>query len=203
MVDPGATHNFISLGKAAEAGVQIEKSASFGVSLGNGDAIKGEGVCRGVTLQLDGGLQVTEDFLPLKLGSSDVILGVAWLEKLGMVLTDWKAQIMKFEIKGEPVTLVGDPSLVHSQISLKAMRRTLKKQGSGFRVECNSVERTVGEGLTVGKNNETRQARGDTRIRGPCATTVYKSIRKPIRFTSISKSRAFYHIERGQRSNQC
>lgn len=126
MVDPGATHNFISLDMA---GMKMEKSASFGVSLGNGDAIRGEGVCKGITLYLNGGLEIVEDFLPLKLGSSDVILGIAWLEKLGMVLTYWKAQVMKFEIHGEPYTLVGDPSLVQAQISLKAMRRTLKKAG--------------------------------------------------------------------------
>lgn len=60
-----------------------------------------------------------------------------------MVLTDWKSQVIKFEIKGEPITLVGDPSLVHSQISLKAMKRTLKKQGYGFWVECNCVEREI------------------------------------------------------------
>lgn len=51
---------------------------------------------------------------------------------------------MKFEIKGEPITLVGDPSLVHSQISLKAMRRALKKQGCGFWVECNCVDNVAG-----------------------------------------------------------
>lgn len=67
MVDPGATHNFIFLGVAAEAGVHIEKSTGFGVFLGNGEAIRGEGICKGVTLQLDGGLEVVEDFLPLKL----------------------------------------------------------------------------------------------------------------------------------------
>ena len=138
MIDPGATHNFISLGTVASTGLLVENSVGFGVSLGNGDAIKGEGICRGVRVQLDGGLEVVEDFFPLTLGSSDLILGVAWLEKLGMVLTDWKQQVMKFEVKGEPITLVGDPSLVHAQISLKAMRRVLRKQGGGFLVECSA-----------------------------------------------------------------
>lgn len=140
MIDPGVTHNFISHNTATMAGVPISNSSSFGVSLGNGEAIRGEGVCRGVRLQLDGGLEVVEDFLPLKLGSSDVILGIQWLEKLGMVLTNWKTQVMKFEIKGEPITLVGDPSLVHTQISLKAMRRVLRKGNEGYWVECNRME---------------------------------------------------------------
>lgn len=35
------------------------------MSLGNVEAIKGEGVCEKVLLQLDGGVVVEEDFLPL------------------------------------------------------------------------------------------------------------------------------------------
>lgn len=143
MIDPGATHNFISLATVTRAGVKITDSGSFGVSLGNGEPVKGEGMCKGVVIQLDGGVEVEEDFLPLKLGSSDIILGIQWLEKLGMVLTNWKTQVMKFEVKGEPVTLVGDPTLVKSQVSLKAMLKGIKKQGGGYWVECSRMEATV------------------------------------------------------------
>lgn len=106
MIDPGATHNFISLATVTRAGVKVTESGSFGVSLGNGEPIKGEGICKGVVVQLYGGVEVEEDFLPLKLGSTDLKLGIQWLEKLGVVLTNWKTQVMKFEIKGEPMTLV-------------------------------------------------------------------------------------------------
>lgn len=76
LIDPGATHNFLSLGLIKAAGLEVLPTGCFGVSLGNGDAIKGEGLCKGVVLQLDGGVEVQADFLPLELGSSDVILGV-------------------------------------------------------------------------------------------------------------------------------
>lgn len=76
MIDLGATHNFISLATVDRAGITVTNSGSFGVSLGNGEPIKGEGVCKDVMLQLDGGVEVKEDFLPLKLGSTDVILGI-------------------------------------------------------------------------------------------------------------------------------
>lgn len=100
-------------------------------------------------LQLDGGVEVVEEFLPLKLGGSDVILGIQWLEKLGMVLTNWKTQIMKFELNGEPVTLVGDPALVRAKISLKTMLRVLRKGNGGFWVECNRLGKGAGEGCAV------------------------------------------------------
>lgn len=144
MVDPGATHNFLSLGLVEFAEIPITGSGSFGVSLGNGDAIKGTSICKSVCLQLDGGVEL-EDFLPLELGSSDVILGVQWLEKLGMVMTNWKTQIMKFEWEGELCTLKGDSTLVRSKVSLKAMLRMLKKKEQGFWVENNRLEKNSPE----------------------------------------------------------
>lgn len=83
-------------------------------------------------MQLDGGLEMVEDFLPLELGSADVILGIQWLEKLGVVRNNWKTQIMEFKIDGKPIILKGDPTLVRSKISLKAMLRTLKKPATGI-----------------------------------------------------------------------
>lgn len=88
MVDPGATHNFVSLRAVEELKIPITESASFGVSLGNGEAIKGKGICREVKLKLNREIEVIEDFLPLELGNSDVILGIQWLEKLGPVVTN-------------------------------------------------------------------------------------------------------------------
>lgn len=149
MIDPGATHNFISKNAVKTGGVVVTPSGSFGVSLGNGEAIKGDGVCKDVRLQLDGGIELLEDFLPLELGSSDVILGIQWLEKLGMVTTNWKTQVMKFELGGELVTLIGDQTLVHSQVSLKAMLKALRKQGQEYWVECNRLEQINGQGEGV------------------------------------------------------
>lgn len=74
MVDPGATHNFLSLNVIKAGGIRVSPSGCFGVALGNGEAVRGERVCKTVRLNLDGGLEVEEDFLPLELGSSDVIL---------------------------------------------------------------------------------------------------------------------------------
>ena len=84
-------------------------------------------MCKNVLLKSEGGAEIVSDFLPLGLGTSDVILGVQWLQTLGIVTTDWKEQVMKYEFKGEPITLIGNPSLVRSQISLKAMRKLIRK----------------------------------------------------------------------------
>lgn len=70
-------------------------------------------------------MEITVDMLPLQLGNSEVILGIQWLETLGTVVNNWRTQIMQFEKNGRMITLVGDASLVHSQISLKAMLKSL------------------------------------------------------------------------------
>ncbi|XP_063935341.1 transposon Tf2-1 polyprotein isoform X1 [Daucus carota subsp. sativus] len=143
LIDPGATHNFVSLEVVRAAGLKVDKAGSFAVSLGNGDAVKGEGMCRNVPLKLEGGVEIISDFLPLGLGSSDVILGVQWLQTLGIVTTDWKKQVMKYEFQGEPITLVGNPTLIRSQVSLRAMRKLIRKEEGGYLVECTRMEVAV------------------------------------------------------------
>ena len=67
---------------------------SYGVILGTGLTVKGEGICRGVELQLPG-LIVMEDFLPLESGRSDITLGLQWL--------DFRCHIHQLEDQGDEV----------------------------------------------------------------------------------------------------
>ncbi|KAL4567338.1 hypothetical protein LXL04_022921 [Taraxacum kok-saghyz] len=118
MVDPGATHNFVSLALVERLGLPIANTGGFGVALG---------------------LEVKEDFLPLTLGNSDVILGVQWLEKLGPVTTNWRTQVMQFTLNGITTILKGDPSLECSRVTLKNMIRTLRHTKEGYVVQLNQV----------------------------------------------------------------
>lgn len=94
MIDPGATHNFVSVPIVEELGMVVTDAGGFGVSLGNGEAIRGNGLCKDVELILDGSLAIKVDMLPLELGNSDIILGVQWLETLGTVVSNWRTQVM-------------------------------------------------------------------------------------------------------------
>lgn len=110
MVDPGATHNFISPRAVEELKLQVHGTKEFAVSLGTGDAIRGWGECREVKLMIQG-FEIMDSFYPMELGNSDIILGIQWLETLGSVGTNWKTQTMKFWQGDSEVVLQGDPSL--------------------------------------------------------------------------------------------
>lgn len=139
MIDPGATHNFISTTTVEKLLMSVTPSKAFGVSLGTGELVQGEEICQGVPLYLQG-IEMVEDLFSLPLGNSDLILGIQWLEKLGTMTTNWKTQTPKFMLNGEAVTLMGDPSLGRPLVSLKAMIRTLIKDGRGFLIEFNHLE---------------------------------------------------------------
>ena len=99
MVDLGATNNFISLNTIATLNISIEPTDDFHVTLGTGDVRKDNGICKEVELDL-GALIISENFLPLGLGHSDIILGLEWLAKLGTIATNWKIPLMQFSWKG-------------------------------------------------------------------------------------------------------
>lgn len=120
--------------------VPVTGTQSFGVRVGDGYRVRSEGECRGVCIDLQGVTAVL-DFFPFDMNSSDVVLGMAWLETLGETMIDWKNQVMLFKNKGKTVTLCGDPTLSKTLVSLKAMLKTIQKEGHGYLVEFGSLQK--------------------------------------------------------------
>lgn len=134
LIDCGATHNFIARELVSKLDLPMEATTSYGVMMGTGSAVRGDGVFKQVNASL-GEVEVVEDFLPLELGGQDVILGMQWLSTLGGMSVNWKTLTMKFQLGSVPVTLQGDPGLSKTQVSLRAMIRTLRHEGQGLMVE--------------------------------------------------------------------
>ncbi|GAA0174020.1 hypothetical protein LIER_27497 [Lithospermum erythrorhizon] len=83
VVEVGATHNFISNVLVNKLQLTLTETTPYGVVLGTGQATKTKGICKGVTLTLQG-VEIIEDFLPLDLRSIDLILDIQGLETLGV-----------------------------------------------------------------------------------------------------------------------
>ena len=66
--------------------------------MGDGNKKNAQGCCEQMKVQL-GQMTITEKFFLFDLGGVDVILGVAWLEKLGDVKVNWKSLTMQFKHK--------------------------------------------------------------------------------------------------------
>ena len=95
MIDPEATHDFISPEIVRQLGIREEPTEEFGVTLATGETRNGKERCREVEFDL-GAICSNENFLPLELGHTYVILGIEWLAKLGTISTNWKNPLMSF-----------------------------------------------------------------------------------------------------------
>ncbi|XP_073121973.1 uncharacterized protein [Henckelia pumila] len=120
MVDSGASHNFISRSLITDLGIKVDEEVRFGVCLGDGARVAGQGMCK--DLEVDLGLcQIQIEGYLFELGGLDLILGVDWLRTLGDVMLNWANMQMRFTWKGQTVLLQGDPTLSRSVVSLKSI----------------------------------------------------------------------------------
>ena len=93
----------------ASLGLPITPTREFAVSLGNGSKCHSQGICERLEIVV-GKVNLRIDAFVLKLGGLDLILGVEWLETLGVVKSDWRKKVMCFEQGGDTVTLYGHGS---------------------------------------------------------------------------------------------
>lgn len=82
LIDNGVSHNFINEELVATLYLPRFPTSSYEILLGTEKSIQMTGICKSVFLTLVN-LTIINDFIPLLLGSADVILGVQWLMTLG------------------------------------------------------------------------------------------------------------------------
>lgn len=83
LIDSGVSTNFISRTIAEELRLKKTETKSFVVEVGNGRQVKSKRRCKEVELWIDK-LRITQDYLLFNLGSVYVVLGLEWLESLGI-----------------------------------------------------------------------------------------------------------------------
>ncbi|GJZ04169.1 putative mitochondrial protein [Tanacetum coccineum] len=139
LIDCGVTHNFISHRVVEQLALMVSGTISVGVMMGNRKFEQILGLCKGVVLALLE-LQIVEDFFPLKLGSTNVILGIKWLQTLGETSNNWKELTMTLDHGEKQITIKGDRGLCRSLISIKSLLRVFHQEKEGLLVEMINLE---------------------------------------------------------------
>ncbi|GJY46092.1 transposon ty3-I gag-pol polyprotein [Tanacetum coccineum] len=134
LVDCGATHNFITQRLVDQLGLEVTGSETVWVILGNGKVEKSQGICKGVLVTFPE-MQIIDNFFPFELGSTDVILGIKWLETLEDMSVNWKKLTMSFGEGTNRAMIQGDPSLFRTMVSYKSISRSLRHEQEGFMLE--------------------------------------------------------------------
>ncbi|XP_016463030.1 uncharacterized protein LOC107786107 [Nicotiana tabacum] len=122
LLDGGNTHNFIQTRVTQFFQLQVESTPYFSVVVGSGQCLPYEGVCRQVSLTIQGST-LALDFHVLPLHGSDLVLGVSWLDTLGPVITNYRARLFEFNYKGQRYSWRGDPPIELQPVQLHSLCR--------------------------------------------------------------------------------
>ncbi|WVZ24709.1 hypothetical protein V8G54_003253 [Vigna mungo] len=122
LIDSGASHNYISKKVMKELGLPVIDTTPYTVSLGDGHRRMTQGRCEGVKVRLEE-VEVEEEFHVFELGAIDVILGVAWLAKLGEVRTNWGKMTMEYVVGDKKIKIRGEPALSRQLVKPESLRK--------------------------------------------------------------------------------
>lgn len=127
LIDNGSTHNFIQEPVAHKLGIPLQELPEFRVFIGSGDYLICREVCRQVAITIQGAV-ITQDIFVLTMEGANVVLGVQWLETLGVVKTDYKNLSLEFNYGEKVVKLQGSSQLANSGVSNQGLRRMMAKK---------------------------------------------------------------------------
>ena len=93
----GSTHNFIHYKLVKALNCFIYPALEFQVMIANGGTINCSGKSHKITLTI-GEYVLNSPMLAIPMGCVDVVLGVQWLQSLGMVAFNFLELFMKFSL---------------------------------------------------------------------------------------------------------
>lgn len=74
LIDGRDSHNFITNGLVSKLSLSVQKTKFYDITMGDGYTMKGNGVCKGVTLNLQG-TTIVQACYSYELSGADLVLG--------------------------------------------------------------------------------------------------------------------------------
>ena len=100
LIDSGSTHNFLHSKIAKDLNCIIYPALEFQVMVANGSTIKCSSKCHNIKLSM-GKYVLSSPMIAIPMGGVDVVLGVKWLQYLGMIAFNFHELFMKFLWEGK------------------------------------------------------------------------------------------------------
>ncbi|KAL5718323.1 hypothetical protein ACHQM5_011236 [Ranunculus cassubicifolius] len=127
LIDGGSTHSFIDQALVSKHGLPVIGNR-FQVMVANRDTIECAGQCKALTTIIQG-YPVTSDYYVLPVTACQMVLGVQWLETLGLIETDYSKLSMTFKVGGISHTFQG---FKHDGIEALTNKEFSNIQGTGY-----------------------------------------------------------------------
>lgn len=107
--------------------IALQELPEFHVFIGSGDYLIYREVCRQVTVTIQDAA-ITQELFVLTMEGANVVLGLQWLETLGVVKTNYKQLTLEFECGGTIVKLQGDAQIADAGVSNQGLRRMMARR---------------------------------------------------------------------------
>jgi hypothetical protein len=104
LIDSGSTHNFINYKLAKLLNCFVFLASEFQVMIANGGTINCSGKCHDIKLNM-GEYLLDSPMMEIQMGG--VVLGVQWLQSLGIVALNFQDLFMRFSSQGKEIELGG------------------------------------------------------------------------------------------------
>jgi hypothetical protein len=111
----------------------------FQVMIADGGTINCSGKCNKINLTM-GEYVMSSPMISIPMGGVNVVLGIQWLQSLGIVDFNFQELFMKFSLEGKEIELRGITRKPGKVISSNVMKKLLKKGHKGIIAQLCSLD---------------------------------------------------------------
>ncbi|KAL4362255.1 hypothetical protein GQ457_04G013260 [Hibiscus cannabinus] len=112
LVDSGSTHSFI-IPRWAKEGMEVVQTNPLAITVANGEQLYSTTKSNLLTWKMQGH-SFTHNFRVLRMGGSDMVLGVDWMKQCSPIMMDFKNMTLSFQVDDQKIILQGGEKLQKS-----------------------------------------------------------------------------------------